>query len=143
MKLPGLSISTDLIIGFPGETEEDIEALISFLKLVEYDSAFTFIYSQRKGTPADEMDNQIPEDLKHQRFNRVLEVLNEIIIDKNMALKGKTLEVLVDHYIEKDDNYVGRTDGNRTVHFKGSEDLIGSFVKVLITKPKSFRFREK
>lgn len=138
MKLPGLSISTDLIIGFPGETEDDIEALINFLKLVEYDSAFTFIYSQRKGTPADEMENQIPEDIKHQRFNRVLEVLNEIIIAKNMALKGKTLEVLVDHYNEKDDNYVGRTEGNRTVHFKGSEDLIGTFVNVLITNPKKF-----
>jgi tRNA-2-methylthio-N6-dimethylallyladenosine synthase len=138
MKLPGLSISTDLIIGFPGETEDDIAALIKFLKLVEYDSAYTFIYSQRKGTPADEMEDQIPEEIKHQRFNRVLEVLNEIIIRKNMALKGQTLEVLVDHYNEKDDNYVGRTEGNRTVHFKGTEDLIGNFVRVLITEPRKF-----
>ncbi|MBN2796349.1 MAG: tRNA (N6-isopentenyl adenosine(37)-C2)-methylthiotransferase MiaB [Clostridia bacterium] len=136
--IPNLTISTDLIIGFPGETEEDIEMLIDLIKEVRYDSAFTFIYSQRKGTPADEMENQIPEDIKHVRFNKVLEALNEIIIEKNLQLKDEVVEILVENYSEKDQTLMGRTDGNRTVHFKGDESLIGEFVSIKITEPKKF-----
>lgn len=136
--IPNLTISTDLIIGFPGETDQDIEELIDLIKKVQYDSAFTFIYSQRKGTPADEMENQIPEDIKHERFNKVLNALNEIIIEKNANFKDQVVEILVESYSEKDKTLMGRTDGNRTVHFEGDESLIGEFVKIKITQPKKF-----
>ncbi len=136
--MPEVTISTDLIIGFPGETDEDIDALLELIKEVRYDSAFTFIYSQRKGTPADEMTNQIDNDTKHERFNKVLNSLNEIITEKNLACKDQIVEVLVEGYSRKDETLTGRTDGNRTVHFLGDESLIGSFVNVRVTRPKKF-----
>jgi len=136
--MPNLAISTDLIIGFPGETESDVEELLDLIKEVRYDSAFTFIYSKRKGTPADEMENQIDDDIKHERFNRVLETLNEIIYEKNLTFKNETVEILVEGHSKKDGTLIGRTDSNRTVHFKGEESLIGSFVQVKVTEPKKF-----
>lgn len=137
-KLEDLAITTDLIIGFPGETEADVKALLSFVDRVQYDAAFTFVYSQRKGTPADEMDNQISEEIKRERFNRVLDRINEIVVEKNTLLLGKDLVVLVEHLNDKGDAYVGRTRGNKSVHFQSDADLIGKFVKVRITHPKRF-----
>lgn len=137
-KMPEVTISTDLIIGFPGETEEDVEDTIDLIKRVKYDSAFTFIYSQRKGTPADEMENQIDDDVKHERFNRVLAALNEIIVEKNMAMKNEVVEILVEGESKKENTLTGRTDGNRLVHFHGGPELIGQFVRVKITNPKKF-----
>jgi tRNA-2-methylthio-N6-dimethylallyladenosine synthase len=136
--IPDLTVSTDLIIGFPGETEEDVEELITLIDEVKYDSAFTFIYSQRKGTPADEMENQIEDGLKHDRFNKVLERLNDNIVLKNMTFKDRIVEILVEGHSKKDSMLIGRTEGNRTVHFKGREELIGEFVTVRITEPKKF-----
>lgn len=137
-KLPGLTLTSDLIIGFPGETEEDIDLLLEFIQTVAYDSAFTYIYSQRKGTPADDMENQIDEAVKHVRFDKVLNALNDIIIQKNKALQDHELIVLVEFLNEKENTLVGRTEGNRSVHFKGPIDLVGQFVKVKITQPKKF-----
>lgn len=136
--MPDISISTDLIIGFPGETEEDIQELIDLIEEVKYDSAYTFIYSRRKGTPADEMTNHIEEDIKHERFNRVLNKLNEIIHKKNLSLKDEVVEVLVEGHSKKDNTLTGRTEGNRTVHFSGTDALIGKLVQVKITQPKKF-----
>lgn len=136
--MPNISISTDLIIGFPGETDKDVEELLDLIKQVRYDSAFTFIYSKRKGTPADEMENQIDDKLKHERFNKVLNDLNTIIYEKNMAFQDRVVEVLVEGFSKKDGTLTGRTDGNRTVHFAGDESLIGQFVNVKITQPKKF-----
>ncbi len=138
-KIPNLAISTDLIIGFPSETEEDVEKTIELIKEVDYTTAFTFIYSVRKGTPAAEFDNQIPEDIKHKRFERVLKVLNDGIGIKMQSYMGKTLEVLVDDVNFKDDSVLtGRSTENITVNFKGDKSLIGEIVKVKITKPKQF-----
>lgn len=87
--IPNVALSTDIIVGFPGETEKDFEETLSLVKEVEYDSAFTFLYSIRKGTPAAKFEDQVPEDVKHKRFNRLVEVLNEISAKKNKAYEGK------------------------------------------------------
>jgi len=137
-KLKGLALSTDLIVGFPGETEEDVEGLIKLLKTVEYDTAFTFMYSQRKGTPADEMDNQIPEDIKKDRFDRVLGVHNKIVEKKNMSYQDKVVSVLIEQYHQGEDTLVGRTESNRTVHFKGDKDLVGEFALVKVEEAKRY-----
>ncbi|BEP29069.1 tRNA (N6-isopentenyl adenosine(37)-C2)-methylthiotransferase MiaB [Helicovermis profundi] len=138
-RIKGLSISTDFIIGFPGETDEDIEDTIKLIKEVRYDSAFTYIYSKRQGTPAYTYENQIDEKLKHVRFEKVLDELNKIIIEKNANRKGEILEVLVEEKSKSEDKLLtGRSRMNNGVHFEGSDELIGKFVLVKITNPKKF-----
>lgn len=138
-QIPEVRISTDIIIGFPGETEDDVDQLIELIKEVGYDSAYTFIYSPRKGTPASEMTNQISDAVKHQRFERMLEAMNTIVAKRNMALKDTILEVLVEGPSKQDDAVMmGRTRGNRVVNFKGTKDDIGKLVQVRITDPKKF-----
>ena len=95
-EIPGIAFSTDLMIGFPGETEEDLLDTIDVVEKVKYDNAFTFIYSKREGTPAAKMEDQIPEDVKHERFNRVLAKVNEILAGLNAQYVGKTVEVLIE-----------------------------------------------
>lgn len=138
-KLPNVGISTDLIIGFPGETEEDIDATIELIKEVDYTTAFTFIYSVRKGTPAAEMENQIPDDVKHSRFQRVLDALNPGITQKMQSYKDQEMDVLVEGASNKNSEILtGRTSQHITVNFPGDSSLIGQIVKVKITKPKQF-----
>lgn len=136
--MPDISVSTDLIIGFPGESDEDIDELVDLIKEVRYDFAFTFMYSQRKGTPADEMTNQISSDLKSKRFNRVLDELNKIVIEKNRNLKNETVNVLVEGFSKKENILTGRTDGSKIVNFKGDKSLIGKFVDIKVISPKRF-----
>ncbi len=137
--VPGITISTDIIVGFPGETEEDFQETLSLVKEVEYDSAFTFLYSIRKGTPAAEYDDQIPEDVKHDRFNRLVELINEISSEKNMAYEGRLEEVLVEGAAKSGENiYSGRTDGFKLVNFYSEEDLTGDMARVRITRGKTF-----
>lgn len=136
--MPNISISTDLIIGFPGETEDDIDELLDLLELVQYDFAFTFKYSQRKGTPADEMTNQISKSDKTDRFNVVLNKLNSIVVNKNEKMKNKTVSILVEGFSKKKDLLTGRTEGSKIVNFKGDSNLIGKFVYVNITEPRRF-----
>ena len=139
-EIPDIAFSTDLMIGFPGETEEDLLDTIDVVEKVRYDSAFTFIYSKRKGTPAAEMEDQIEDDVKHERFNRVLEKVNEIFKEINDSYKDKVVEVLVEGKSKTDENVLsGRTRQNKLVNFTGgSEDLTGKLVKVKIVDPKSF-----
>ena len=139
-EVPDIAFSTDLMIGFPGETEEDLLDTIDVVEKVRYDSAFTFIYSKRKGTPAAEMENQIPEDVKHERFNRVLSKVNEIVGEINQSYIGKTVEVLVEGKSKTDDNrFMGRTRQNKLVNFDAkSEDLIGKLINVEITSATGF-----
>lgn len=139
-EIPDIAFSTDLMIGFPGETEEDLLDTIDVVEKVRYDSAFTFIYSKRKGTPAAEMEDQIEDDVKHERFNRVLEKVNEIVKEINDSYKDKVVEVLVEGKSKTDENVLsGRTRQNKLVNFTGgSEDLTGKLVKVKIVDPKSF-----
>ncbi|MCT4594717.1 MAG: tRNA (N6-isopentenyl adenosine(37)-C2)-methylthiotransferase MiaB [Anaeromicrobium sp.] len=138
-EIPGVAISTDIIVGFPGETEEDFNDTLSLVEEVGYDSSFTFLYSIREGTPAAKYEDQVPEDIKHERFNRLLNVLNPIINDNNKKLEGKTLKVLVEGFSKTDKTkLMGRTETSKLVNFSGNEELIGQVVDVKITKAKTF-----
>ncbi|WBW95108.1 tRNA (N6-isopentenyl adenosine(37)-C2)-methylthiotransferase MiaB [Oceanirhabdus sp. W0125-5] len=138
-RIPNVALTTDLIVGFPGETEEDFEETLDLCKKVEYDAAYTFLYSKRTGTPAAEYENQVPEDVKHERFNRLLDVINERTIKNNLEYKDRTVEVLVEGTSKNNDTMLmGRTRNGRLVNFSGSKDSIGQIVNVKITSPKSF-----
>ena len=137
--IPNVAISTDLIIGFPGETEEDIQQTLDLIRRVRFDSAFTYIYSRRVGTPAASMEDDVTDELKHQRFDRVLQLINEIAIESNQNHQGKVFEVLVEEKSKKEDNtYSGRTVYNSIVSIYSDEDIIGKTVKVKITRAKKF-----
>lgn len=137
--VPDITISTDIIVGFPGETEEDFEDTLSLVGQVGYDSAFTFLYSVRKGTPAAEYEDQIPEEIKHQRFNRLVEAVNLESMKKNAAYKGRIEKVLVEGVSKKNkDTLTGRTEGFKLVDFPGAPELIGHTVDVEITEGKTF-----
>lgn len=138
-EIPNVSLTTDLIIGFPGETEEDFLDTLDLVTQVEYDSAFTFIYSRRNHTPADKMENQIPEEVKHERFNKLVKALNEIVERRNKSFENKTVEVLVEGTSKNQESkLMGRTRGGRLVNFTGSIENIGKLVNVKITKAGSF-----
>lgn len=137
--IPDLAITTDIIVGFPGETEEDFEETLDLVKKVRYDSAFMFLYSNRKYTRADMMPNQIPDDIKHERFNRLVETVNSICAEINQEYENKIVEVLVEGVSKTDDTKLtGRTNNGKLVNFKGNKNSVGKIVKVKITKPKSF-----
>ena len=145
--VPEITISTDIIVGFPGETEEDFEETLSLVKEVEYDSAFTFLYSVRHGTPAEKYEDQIPEEIKHERFNRLVDAVNEISERKNLEYVGRVEKVLVEG-ISKNNKMAlsGRTDGFKLVNFSikdtgfedCSEKLVGKIVDIEITGSKTF-----
>ena len=137
--IPGASITTDIIVGFPGETEEDFQETLNLAKEVEFDSAFTFIYSKREGTPAYDIEEQISEDTKHERFNRLVEIINESSAKKNKAYKGRIEEILVEAPSKNDNTkLMGRTRTGKLVNFQGDNSSIGKLVKVEITKATSF-----
>lgn len=137
---PDLSISTDIIVGFPGETEEDFLDTLSLVREVEYDSAFTFIYSPRVGTPAAKYDEQIPENIKHERFDRLVEEVNRCSAKKNSEYLGKIVTVMVDGPSKNDAGaWSGRTDTFKLVNFTSEEPLTeGQMVSVRITETKTF-----
>ena len=136
---PDIAITTDIIVGFPGETEAEFEDTISLVEYVKYDSAFTFIYSPREGTPAAGFSEQIPYDVKHERFERLNEVVNKYSLEKNERLSDKTVKVLIDGSSRKDDeSYSGRTDGFKLVNVSSGRDITGQLVDVRITECKTF-----
>ena len=137
---PDLSISTDIIVGFPGETEEDFLDTLSLVREVEYDSAFTFIYSPRVGTPAAKYDDQIPENIKHERFDRLVEEVNRCSAKKNSEYLGIIVTVMVDGPSKNDAGaWSGRTDTFKLVNFTSEEPLTeGQMVSVRITETKTF-----
>lgn len=138
-EIPDVGFSTDIIVGFPGETDEDSDETVSLVKEVEYDSAFTFIYSRRNHTLADRMENQVDEKVKHERFNKLVKEMNEIVARKNAEYLDKVVEVLVEGTSKNDETKLsGRTRNGKLVNFTGSKDSIGQLVHVKITKPKSF-----
>jgi len=137
--VPDITLSTDIIVGFPGESNEDFEETLSIVKEVEYDSAFTFIYSIRKGTPAEKFEDQIEESEKHRRFDLLVNAVNEISEKKNKAYQNRVEKVLVDGVSKNDKSTLtGRTDGFKLVNFAGKKELIGSIVDVKITDAKTF-----
>jgi tRNA-2-methylthio-N6-dimethylallyladenosine synthase len=134
-KIPEYSITTDIMVGFPGETEEDFEETLDVVKKVRFDQAFMFIYSPRDVTPALKMPGQIPEEIKSERFLRLVELQNQITWEENRKLVGKRLEVLVEGKSKKDNQmFSGRTRTNKIVNFAALEEMIGSFVSVKIIK---------
>ena len=138
-EIPDVSLTTDIIVGFPGETEEDFLDTLELAKEVQYDSAFTFIYSRRNNTPADMMLDQVSEEDKHNRFNRLVEVINSSVIAKNKAYDGKVVEVLVEGTSKNDESKLsGRTRNGRLVNFTGENIKIGDLVNVKITKTQNF-----
>ena len=140
-KMPDVSLTTDIIVGFPGETEEDFEETLDVVRKAKYDSAYTFIYSKRTGTPAAAMENQVPEDVVKNRFNRLLETVNEVSRSISNRYEGTVQQVLVEDVDDHDASYVtGRMTNNILVHFPGSKDLIGTLVNVRLTECRGFYY---
>ncbi|PTM58898.1 tRNA (N6-isopentenyl adenosine(37)-C2)-methylthiotransferase MiaB [Desmospora activa] len=134
--IPDVVLTTDIIVGFPGETEEQFEETLSLMKEVEYDSAFTFIYSPREGTPAAKMKDDVSMEVKKERLHRLNQLQDEISRKKNEALRGRTVEVLVEGESKKNPEILsGRTRTNKLVNFRGPKHLIGQFVHVRIDEP--------
>ena len=137
--VPNASLTTDIIVGFPGETKEQFEQTISLIEEVQYDSAFTFIYSARAGTPAAKMADAISMEEKRERLARLNDLQNSISLQKSKLLRGQVLEVLVEGSSKKkSDILAGRTRSNKVVHFAGSPELIGTMVDVEITNAKTW-----
>ncbi|MBQ9113115.1 MAG: tRNA (N6-isopentenyl adenosine(37)-C2)-methylthiotransferase MiaB [Clostridia bacterium] len=137
-KMPDATITSDIIVGFPGETEEDFEATLSALRRARFDMIFSFIYSPRKGTPAAEME-QIPDTVKSERFERLLAVQNEISLASNKLFEGKTLRVLCDGESKNNPEVInGRTEGGKIVFFDGDEGLKGQFLNIEIERGDTF-----
>lgn len=140
-KMPDISLTTDIIVGFPGETEEDFLETLDVVDKVEYDSAFTFIYSKRSGTPAADMPDQVPEDVVKERFDRLLSLVQEKARKKCARFEGKTMPVLVECVNGQDAKLVtGRLANNLTVHFPGDPRLIGQIVDVKLKECKGFYY---
>ena len=132
-KIPDVVFSTDIIVGFPGETEEDFEDTIDVVKQVNFEQIFMFIYSRRVGTRADKMENQIPEEVKHKRFDRLKQVFEESVEENNKKYIGTTQKILVEGYSKNNqDMLTGRTDTNKVVIFEGPEELIGKIINIKI-----------
>ncbi len=139
--VPDIAITTDIIVGFPGETVDDVNETIDVIKKVGYDNAFTFIYSKRTGTPAAAREDQLDEAFVKEQFARVLEAVSTEAAKRNGMYVGRTMEVLVEETNEHDKDYVtGRLSNNSMVHFKGDSSLIGSLVNVKLTESKGFYY---
>ena len=138
-KMPDIAITTDIIVGFPGETEEDFEATLAMLKQVKFDMIYSFIYSPRKGTPAAEMECQVPPDVQKARFERLLALQHDISLQKNLPLVNRTVRVLCDGVSKTNEAlYSGRTEEGKIVFFEGEECDKGNFVMINIERAEAF-----
>ena len=139
--VPDISLTTDIIVGFPGETEEDFQETLDVVRKVRYDSAFTFIYSKRSGTPAAVMEDQVPEDVVKDRFNRLLAEVQKISAEVCAVHQGTVQEVLVECRNDHDEHLMtGRMSNNLLVHFPGDESLIGKLVNVRLDECRGFYY---
>lgn len=138
-KIPDMALTTDIIVGFPGETEEDFEETLDVLRKVRYDFAYTFLYSKRTGTPAAKHPDQVSEEVKKTRFEKLLSIQNVISKEINDRLLGSEVEVLVEGLSKNSiKTYTGRTNTNKIVNFKGNKDLIGKLVRVKVEKTQTW-----
>ncbi|MDP2843055.1 MAG: radical SAM protein, partial [Acetobacterium sp.] len=138
-KIPGVAITTDIIVGFPGETEADFLETLKVIELCQFDSAFTFLYSIRTGTPAATMADQIADSVKHERINRCLEVLHQISHDINQSYQDQVVQVLVEETSRNNpERLTGRTRTGKVVNFAGDQKDIGTELMVRITQAKTF-----
>lgn len=139
--IPDISITTDLIVGFPGETLADVEETIDVVKQVQYDNAFTFIYSKRTGTPAAAMENQVPEEVVKEGFDKLLKVVQDTAKERARLLQGQTMEALVEEVNEHDPSLMtGRLSNNMLVHFPADPSLIGKLVMVSLDECHGFYY---
>ena len=136
--MPNSSVTTDIIVGFPNETEEDFNETLDVVNKCQYDSAFTFIFSPREGTPAAKMKDEVPMATKEERLHKLNELVNSYSLAANKKYVGKTVPVLIEGISEKDSNKVfGYTDTMKLVNISNAQDYIGQIVDVTITA-KSF-----
>lgn len=142
--VPDIALTTDIIVGFPGETEEDFKETMDVVRKVRYDGAFTFIYSKRTGTPAAVMEEQVPEDIVKTRFDKLLKEVQSISAEKADALTGQVLPVLIEEVNGQEEHLVtGRLDNNSIVHLPGTADMIGTIQDVLLEECKGFYYLGK
>lgn len=142
--IPDVALTTDIIVGFPGETEEQFQETVDLVETVGFDNAFSFIYSKRPGTAAEKFEDQIPLDIKKERLQRLNDVLSKWSLQHNKKYEGQNVKVLVEGLSENNDNMVsGRTDTGKTVIFQGDPSLIGKFVDVNITTAQTWVLKGK
>ncbi len=140
--IPNISLTTDLIVGFPGETEEDFNLTLDFLREVKFDTAFTFIYSERSGTPAANFEGKVDDETKHRRLNELMTVQNKISLEKNLQLDGATVEVLVEGESKTDKNiFTGRTRSNKAVLFPHESEKVGDLINIKINQVQTWIFK--
>ncbi|MBR1396800.1 MAG: TRAM domain-containing protein, partial [Selenomonadaceae bacterium] len=141
-QIPNVSLTTDLIVGFPGETEADFNETLNFLREIKFDAAYTFIYSKRSGTPAANFEDQVDDKIKHERLQKLMDVQNEISLEINERLKDQVVEILVEGVSKTDDIiYTGRTRTNKLVLFKHADEKPGDFINVKITNPQTWTLK--
>ena len=139
-KIKDVVVTTDIIVGFPGETDEDFEQTLQLLKDVRYDMAYTFIYSKRSGTPAATMDEQVPDEVKRVRLQQLMDIQNEISLELNKTMEGQVFDIIVEGPSAKDETmWFGRTSGNKMVLFPKDDELtIGDTVPAYIDKAQTW-----
>ena len=133
-RLPEAEVTTDIIVGFPGETEEDYLQTEALVKEVDFASAFTFVYSPRQGTKAAEMENRVPEEMQKDRIMRLVELVNSLTRKKSEGYIGKEVEILCEDFDKKKGLYLGRDEFGRMGYFESENDCIGQFVTLKITR---------
>ena len=138
--VPDISLTTDIIVGFPGETEEDFQDTLDVVEKSCFDTAFTFIYSKRSGTPAAKMENQVSEDVVKDRFDRLLSLVQEKGREASSRFEGTVQEILVEEESKEKGIFTGRTQYNLLVHFPGCQDMLGKYVKVKLDTCKGFYY---
>ena len=132
-KIPNLTLSTDIIVGFPGETDEEFEDTLDVVEKVKFEQVYMFIYSRRVGTPGDRMENQIPEEIKHTRFDKLKALVESQIAENNQKYIGTTQKILVEGTSKNNEQMLtGRTDSNKVVVFEGDKKLIGNMAEIEI-----------
>ena len=132
-RIPGIVLSTDIIVGFPGETEDDFEDTLDVVSKVHFEQVYMFIYSRRVGTPADKMENQVPDEVKHERFDRLKKLAESQIAGNNQKYVNTIQKVLVEGKSKTNENMLtGRTETNKVVNFEGTDDMIGKIINLKI-----------
>ena len=140
-RLPDISLTTDLIVGFPGETEEDFLETLDVVRQVRYDSVYSFIYSKRTGTPAAAMEDQVPDDVTKERFQRLLQTIQSISKEITDGKVGQEVDVLMEEVNDHDASMItGRLSSNAVVHCKGTTSCVGKICRVRLTQSRGFYF---
>ena len=139
-RMPDIALTTDIIVGFPGETEEDFQETLDVVAKCGYDTAFTFLYSKRSDTPAAAMENQVPQDVAKERFNRLLALVQQEGRRRSSRFEGSVQEVLVEEESKAKGIFTGRTEYNLLVHFPGNESLLGKYVRVHLDECRGFYY---